>query len=73
MWEQVTHDTIEDLRLPRLPFQLSKSTPKVKTASPKLGENTDYVLQSLGYTQERIAELSSSQVIAPYEKELKNR
>lgn len=73
MWQQVTHDTIEDLRLPRLPFHLSKSTPEVKMASPKLGENTDCVLQSLGYTQERIAELSTSQVIGAYEKKLKNR
>lgn len=54
MWTDVRHSTIQNFKLPRLPFELSNSPVSIYQAPPKLGENTKEVLIKLGYTHEQI-------------------
>ncbi len=46
-----------------VPMKFSDFTPQIKGA-PLLGQDTDPILQSLGYTQEEIAVLRAGQVVA---------
>lgn len=46
-----------------VPMKFSDFTPKIKGA-PLLGQDTDPILQELGFTQQEIAKLRESQVIA---------
>lgn len=46
-----------------VPMKFSDFTPQIKGA-PLLGQDTDPILQSLGYTQEKIAALRAGQVVA---------
>lgn len=46
-----------------VPMKFSDFTPQIKGA-PLLGQDTDPILQSLGYTQEEIAALRAGQVVA---------
>ncbi len=46
-----------------MPMKFSDFTPQIKGA-PLLGQDTDPILQDLGYTQEEISQMRSSQVIA---------
>ena len=45
-----------------VPMKFSDFTPQIKDA-PLLGQDTDPILQSLGYTQEEIAALRAGQVV----------
>jgi crotonobetainyl-CoA:carnitine CoA-transferase CaiB-like acyl-CoA transferase len=37
-----------------IPYKLSKTPAQVRTAPPILGQHTDEILRSLGYTQEDV-------------------
>ena len=45
---------IGPLRMPGIPYKLSKTPAQVRTAPPTLGQHTEEVLKSIGYTQDEI-------------------
>ncbi len=45
---------IGPLRLLGIPYKLSKTPARVRTAPPTLGQHTDEVLRSMGYTREEV-------------------
>ncbi|MFS0823923.1 CaiB/BaiF CoA transferase family protein [Bacillus sp. 1P02SD] len=57
MWSEISHSNIPDLKLPRLPFELSTSEVKITKAPPVLGEDTRSIMESLGYSQDKINQL----------------
>ena len=57
MWTEVSHSTIENFKLPRLPFELSHSEVSIKQGPPKLGENTKDILSQLNYDEAKIDQL----------------
>lgn len=60
----VTVDSpIGPLKLPGIPYKLSRTPAQVRTAPPTLGQHTDEVLQSLGYSQDEIAALKTEEVV----------
>jgi crotonobetainyl-CoA:carnitine CoA-transferase CaiB-like acyl-CoA transferase len=60
----VTVDSpIGPLKLPGIPYKLSRTPARVRTAPPTLGQHTDEVLQSLGYSQDEIAALKTEEVV----------
>jgi crotonobetainyl-CoA:carnitine CoA-transferase CaiB-like acyl-CoA transferase len=60
MWQEVNHSTIQNFRVPRLPFELSQTPAVIKQAPPKLGENTKEILLNLGYNEKKIEELAAN-------------
>jgi crotonobetainyl-CoA:carnitine CoA-transferase CaiB-like acyl-CoA transferase len=73
MWKELPHANIENFKLPRLPFELSGSPAEIRTAPPKLGQNTDEILSALGYDQEKIEQLKNSGTIQSENKKLETR
>jgi crotonobetainyl-CoA:carnitine CoA-transferase CaiB-like acyl-CoA transferase len=63
MWKEVSHSTIENFKLPRLPFELSTSPVLINQAPPKLGENTKDILLKLGYDEGKIEQLLSDKTV----------
>jgi crotonobetainyl-CoA:carnitine CoA-transferase CaiB-like acyl-CoA transferase len=60
----VTVDSpIGPLKLPGIPYKLSRTPAQIRTAPPTLGQHTDEVLQSLGYSQAEIAALKDEEVV----------
>jgi crotonobetainyl-CoA:carnitine CoA-transferase CaiB-like acyl-CoA transferase len=60
----VTVDSpVGPLKLPGVPFKLSKTPAQVRTAPPTLGQHTDEVLLSIGYTQKEIAQARKGNVV----------
>ena len=60
----VTVDSpIGPLKMPGIPYKLSKTPAQVRTAPPTLGQHTDEVLRSIGYTPEQMAALRREKVI----------
>lgn len=60
----VTVDSpIGPLKLPGIPYKLSRTPAQVRTAPPTLGQHTDEVLQTLGYSQDEIAVLKREEVV----------
>jgi glutaryl-CoA transferase len=57
MVETVAHPTLGELRLPGIPFKLSRTPATVRSAPPLLGEHTDEVLAWLGYDAPAIRQL----------------
>ena len=49
---------IGPLRMPGIPYKLSKTPAQVRTAPPTLGQHTEEVMKSIGYTQSEIDEAS---------------
>ena len=45
---------IGKLRMPGIPYKLSKTPAQIRTAPPTLGQHTEEVLKSIGYTQDEI-------------------
>lgn len=54
---------IGPLKLPGVPYKLSKTPAQVRTAPPTLGQHTEEILKSIGYEQEEIAALKKDDVI----------
>ena len=49
--------------LTELPIKMSKTDTKMKRRAPTLGEHTDEIMESLGYSVEDLADLKSKRVI----------
>jgi formyl-CoA transferase len=58
----VTRDGLT-LKTPGVVPKLSETPGAIRTTAPRLGENTEAVLQRLGYTREQIAALRAAGVI----------
>lgn len=54
---EVDHPKAGRVKLPGIPFKLTDTPGRVRTAPPTLGEHTDSVLARLGYSAEQIAAL----------------
>ncbi|EWG10271.1 CaiB/BaiF CoA transferase family protein [Cytobacillus firmus] len=67
MWESVEHSSIEEFKLPRLPFELSISPAEIKQAPPKLGENSKEILKNLGYCEAKIEGLLNDKIVQTHE------
>jgi crotonobetainyl-CoA:carnitine CoA-transferase CaiB-like acyl-CoA transferase len=60
----VTVDSpIGPLKLPGVPYKLSKTPAQIRTAPPTLGQHNDEVLLSIGYTREEVDALRIEKVI----------
>ena len=70
MWTGINHSSIENFKLPRLPFELSTSPVSIHHAPPKLGENSKEILEKLGYTEDEIEQFLNDGTIQ-IEKEAK--
>jgi crotonobetainyl-CoA:carnitine CoA-transferase CaiB-like acyl-CoA transferase len=60
---EVDHPAVGKLKLAGIPVKLSESPGKITTAPPLLGQHTDEVLASLGYTPEAIEAMRKSKEI----------
>ena len=61
---EVEHPTVGKTKALGFPVKFSDTPVKVERASPLLGQHTDEILASLGYTRERIAELRREGAVA---------
>ncbi len=59
----VPHPTLGSVRLTGIPLKLSETPGEVRTAPPLLGQHTEEVLTSLGYTREQLAAWKTDKVI----------
>jgi formyl-CoA transferase/CoA:oxalate CoA-transferase len=57
------HPTVGATRVIGSPIKLSDTPPSLRTAPPTLGQHTNDVLEELGYSRDRIAELRAARVI----------
>lgn len=60
---EIPRDDIPDLKVPGVAIKLSDTPGSVRTPPPDLGQHTDEVLASLGYTPDEIAALRDSAVL----------
>ncbi|WP_338451040.1 CaiB/BaiF CoA-transferase family protein [Niallia oryzisoli] len=63
MIQEVEHPTIGTLKMLGVPIKLSDTPGSVRKAPPLLGENTEEILELLGYSNEEIANLKDKGVI----------
>ena len=61
---EVEHPTVGRTKALGFPVKFSSTPVKVERASPLLGQHTDEILASLGYSRERIAELRREGAVA---------
>jgi len=59
------HEVLGKLKMIGTPIKLSRTPGKVKSAPPNLGEHTEDILKSLGYSSAEIKALEESGVINP--------
>lgn len=64
MYPEVEHPEAGKFRTLAAPFTLSDTPLEVRGVGPEIGQHTDVVLEELGVTAERIAELRASGVLA---------
>ncbi|WP_373087211.1 CaiB/BaiF CoA transferase family protein [Sneathiella sp.] len=53
----------KDVLLTELPIKMSRTDTSMKRRPPTLGEHTDEIMQSLGYSSDEIAELKSKRIV----------
>jgi crotonobetainyl-CoA:carnitine CoA-transferase CaiB-like acyl-CoA transferase len=58
------HAALGDLDVPGVPVKLSGTPGSVRLAPPVLGQDTDALLEELGYPAERIEELREAGAVA---------
>lgn len=63
MVEEVDHPILGRMKMLGIPTKFSRTPGRVNTAAPTLGQDTDAVLQRLGMTPERIAQLRAAGAI----------
>lgn len=63
MIQEMVHPMVGKIRTIGFPWKLQKTQPKLRSASPALGEHTEEVLIGLGYDRKTIAKLKSGGVI----------
>jgi crotonobetainyl-CoA:carnitine CoA-transferase CaiB-like acyl-CoA transferase len=61
--QTVDHPKAGPVRVIATPVRLSETPASIRTPAPLLGENTDDVLGSLGFSASDVAELRSKQII----------
>ena len=61
---EVDHATVGRTRAIGFPVKFSQTPARVERGAPVLGQHTDEILGSLGYTRERIAELRREGAVA---------
>lgn len=61
--QDVQHAELGKLSLVGLPLQLSATPGEMRRAAPTLGQHSEEILQSLGYTAQEIADFSTAKVI----------
>ncbi len=54
---------IGPLKLPGIPYKLSRTPAQVRSAPPTLGQHTDEVLRSIGYSEAEIVALRNEEVV----------
>lgn len=59
----VPHPTLGSVRLTGIPIKLSETPGEIKSAPPLLGQHTEEVLSSLGYSPEQLAAWKADKVI----------
>ncbi|GGE43404.1 CoA transferase [Agaricicola taiwanensis] len=59
----VHHDTLGDLNMVAQPYNIEGHDKYIRCAPPSLGEQTDDVLKSLGYTPEQITDLHERTIV----------
>jgi formyl-CoA transferase len=59
----VTHPVVGGMRMLGVPMHFSKMPTRVQQPAPALGEHTEEVLRSLGYTAEQVTALKQARVI----------
>jgi crotonobetainyl-CoA:carnitine CoA-transferase CaiB-like acyl-CoA transferase len=63
MVAHVRHPMVGGMRMLAVPMHFSKMSRRSQQPAPTLGEHTEEVLHSLGYTAEQMAELKRARVI----------
>lgn len=63
MMMDIEHPNIPNLKVPAFPVKFSETPAQVRYAPPLLGEHTEEVLNSLGYSDEEKAKLRENSVI----------
>lgn len=63
MMIDIEHPNVPNLKVPAFPVKFSETKPQVRYAPPLLGEHSEEVLRSLGYSDEKIRELMENKVI----------
>lgn len=63
MMIDINHPNIPNLKVPAFPVKFSETKATVRYAPPLLGEHTEEVLRKLGYSDDKIANLSNSKII----------
>jgi crotonobetainyl-CoA:carnitine CoA-transferase CaiB-like acyl-CoA transferase len=60
---QATHPVVGGMRMLGVPITFSQMPSRVQQPAPTLGEHTEEILHSLGYTADQVAELKRAKVI----------
>ncbi len=60
---EVEHPTFGRIRVPANPIRFSDADTEIAAAAPALGEHTEVILQSLGYSAAEIEDLRASEVL----------
>lgn len=63
MMIDIEHPNVPNLKVPAFPVKFSETKPLVRYAPPLLGEHSEEVLRSIGYSDEKIRELIENKVI----------
>ena len=63
MVTHLTHPVVGGMRALGVPIHFSKMSERVPQPAPTLGQHTEEILQSCGYTAEQVAELKRARVI----------
>lgn len=63
MMIDIEHPNVPNLKVPAFPVKFSETKPQIRYAPPLLGEHSEEVLRSLGYSDEKIRELFENNVI----------
>jgi len=60
---EVDHPTVGPFKMTGIPYKLSETPGKIKTPPPLLGQHTDEVLKSIGYSEDQITAMRRSGAI----------
>lgn len=69
MIQEVEHPTIGKMKTIGIPTKFSETPGSIKSPAPLLGQNTNEVLETLGYEKEKIKQMNQSGFIQSYNKE----
>lgn len=58
------HPQYGPIKYTAIPFKLNTTPPSIRTPAPGVGEHTEQVMASLGYTPEQISKLKEDKIIS---------